>query len=402
MHNVCAIITEYNPFHYGHEYNIQIARRITGCSKVIVIMSGPFMQRGEPAIVDKWSRANMALNCGADMVIELPCAYAVQSADWFAYGALEVIKSLNCVSHLVFGSETCDTKGLIELAKCLYDEPKELSKLIKEYLKLGVSHPSAISSAIHDYLGEQYSQLLKTPNNTLGLMYLKAMLTLDMDIIPHAVKRIGSEYNDTKITSKYASATAIRKAISENNNWQDSVPEFTREIIEELMNKNAGPVDYASFKEKCMFSLVQNSKHGIDRLPDMSEGLNNRIFEGTRTGNYDEFLSKTKSKRYPMARIKRAALHSYLGIISDDMNAIRHSLKTFAFVLGVRRDSIDLLSYISKNASSPIITQPGKQAPDSLLWDINTRAQDLYALINPNPAFRVGAKDYTNRMLIVD
>ena len=126
LYDVCAIITEYNPFHNGHEYNIKIARETTKCQKIIVVMSGPFMQRGEPAIVDKWARAKMALNCGADLVIELPCAYAVQSADWFAYGAMEVIKSLNCVSHLVFGSEIEDTKGLKALAKCLYDEPAEL------------------------------------------------------------------------------------------------------------------------------------------------------------------------------------------------------------------------------------------------------------------------------------
>jgi predicted nucleotidyltransferase len=221
-----GIVAEYNPFHNGHLYQLQASRGQTGADCAVVVMSGNYTQRGEPAIVDKWARAEMALHSGADLVIELPVAYAMGSAEYFAYGAVKLLDSLNAVNMICFGSEAGSIEKLSAAAAILADEPESYKSYLKDYLSKGLSFPAARQKAISSYCKNTYgkddlSSLLKSPNNILGIEYLKALRRLKSNIVPMTIERVGNEYNQAELTGKMSSATSIRKTIRENT-WNDA------------------------------------------------------------------------------------------------------------------------------------------------------------------------------------
>ena len=221
---VVGIVAEYNPFHYGHLYHLQSSRSLTEADCVVVVMSGNYTQRGEPAVVSKWARAEMALLSGADLVIELPVAYAMGSAEYFAYGAVRLLDSLGVVDAMCFGSESGDIEDLQAIASILADEPEEYKDLLKNHLSDGHSFPSARQKALSGYLRGRHgkadlTRLLKSSNNILGIEYLKALLRLDSKIKPVTISRIGSDYNSTELSGKFSSATSIRNILSVNQ-WR--------------------------------------------------------------------------------------------------------------------------------------------------------------------------------------
>ena len=228
--NITGIIVEYNPFHNGHAYHIQKTREKTNCDAIVAVMSGNFVQRGVPAIVDKWNRSKMALMNGVDLVIELPLIYSLSSAEFFASGAVSLLNNLGIVNNLCFGSECGDTDVLSIIGKILTDEPIEFKKILKENLDKGLAYPLARSKALIQFLNifdnkkllnYNIEEILSSSNNILGIEYCKSLIKLNSSIRPYSIQREGSTYNSTSLNNKFSSATSIRKFIKENKNIKD-------------------------------------------------------------------------------------------------------------------------------------------------------------------------------------
>lgn len=215
MGKVLGIIAEYNPFHNGHLYHLEQAKKITGSSYTVAVMSGNFTQRGNTALIDKWSRTEIALNCGIDLVLELPTLYATSSAENFADGAIKILDSLKVVDYLAFGAETSDMDILNPISDVLYQEPKAYKMLLSHELKKGISFPKARENALMLYLGDirKYLNVLSSPNNILGLEYMKFLKKYKSSIQPVAIARFEAGYNDVTYSGNIASATAIRNII---------------------------------------------------------------------------------------------------------------------------------------------------------------------------------------------
>ncbi|MGO1820465.1 MAG: tRNA(Met) cytidine acetate ligase, partial [Senegalia sp. (in: firmicutes)] len=207
---IVGLVTEYNPFHNGHKYHLERSKYETNCDYSIAIMSGNFVQRGEPAICDKWSRAKMAIDSGVDLVIELPTLYSTMSAEFFSYGAIKILDSLNSIDFISFGSETNDLKKLNSISKILAFEPLEFKYSLKKYLNEGNVFPKARSLALKEILKDKdLDKIINNPNNILAIEYMKSLIKLKSTIKAHSIKRISSNYNDKNLTGEISSATAI-------------------------------------------------------------------------------------------------------------------------------------------------------------------------------------------------
>ena len=237
MNKILGIVSEYNPFHNGHIVHLRQSIESTQSQFVIAVMSGNFIQRGDTAIVDKWTRAEMALRQGVDLVIELPTVYATSSAENFAYGAIKILDSIGIVDYVSFGSECGNINLMADIADVLNDEPQEYSQLLHDQLQLGRSFPSAREIAINEYfLGNTtYTNILKSPNNILGIEYIKALKALNSNIIPITIRRNYVDYNSTSpdLEKGIASASAIRTMIQNGKSIRKVVPQTTYDLIKQ-------------------------------------------------------------------------------------------------------------------------------------------------------------------------
>ena len=221
--NVLGIVSEYNPLHSGHVYHIAASREKTGATHAVCVMSGNFVQRGEPAIVDKWARAKMALNSGIDLVIELPVVFACASAEIFARGAVRILNQTGIINYLCFGSEQGELETLKRIASVLAEEPSEFRTSLKKYLKQGLSFPAAREKALTGYLRDVPGGIMDKSNNILAIEYLKALITTGSGMEPVTIRRKGSGYQDSIITETFSSATAIRNFLKETGSVSDPV-----------------------------------------------------------------------------------------------------------------------------------------------------------------------------------
>ncbi len=235
MSKVLGIVAEYNPFHNGHLYHLEKSKKDTGCSYTVAIMSGNFTQRGSTSLMDKWSKAQSAIECGVDLVIELPVFYAISSAENFAEGAIKILDSLKVVDHLSFGAETANIEILDKCADVLYNEPREYKSLLSHELKKGLSFPKAREKALMLYLNDirKFANVLSSPNNILGIEYLKALKKFKSNIQPITIPRYEVGYNDLSYTENTASSTAIRNMIKNNgfNALQSLMPAPSYSIL---------------------------------------------------------------------------------------------------------------------------------------------------------------------------
>ncbi len=245
MNKVLGIIAEYNPFHNGHLYHLAESKKAINANYTVAIMSGNFVQRGDTSLINKWSKAEMALKNGIDLVIELPLIYSISSAENFARGSIKLLNSLNIVDYLSFGSELCDVTILNEFARVLYTEPKEYVSILNHELGKGFSYPKARENALLIYLNDirKYANILSSPNNILAIEYLKALKEENSPIIPISIRRNKVDYNDTQIVDGFASATAIRKIALTNDVWslRKAMPKTSFDIMyEELRSRKNG------------------------------------------------------------------------------------------------------------------------------------------------------------------
>lgn len=353
MSKVLGIISEYNPFHNGHLYHLENSKKLTGCDYSIAIMSGNFTQRGSTSIIDKWEKTKMALSNGIDLVIELPVLYSISSAENFADGAIKIFNSLGIIDCLSFGSETDNINILNNIANVLYFEPIEYKNILAHELKKGLSFPKARENALLMYLNDirTYSGILSSPNNILGIEYLKALRKYKSEIKPVCVKRFESEYNSTNFSNDIASATAIRSLIK-NKSFdiiKNLVPSSTYSILIENIKNGHIVEDLNVFEKEIIYVLRKMSVEEIANLPDVSEGLEFAIKNAANSCNsIIEFLNIVKSKRYTSTRIQRILLYALLGITKKDMEISKNTLP-YIRVLGFNENGKKLVSEISKN-----------------------------------------------------
>lgn len=361
MGKVLGIIAEYNPFHNGHLYHLEQAKKLTGSSYTVAVISGNFTQRGSTALIDKWSRAEIALNCGVDLVLELPTLYATSSAENFADGAVKILNSLKVVDYLAFGAETSDMDLLEPIADVLYKEPKAYKMLLANELKKGVSFPKARENALMLYLGDirKYLNVLSSPNNILGLEYMKSLKKYNSIIKPVAITRFEAGYNDISYSGNIASATAIRNIIK-NGNFKvlrKLVPAPSYGILMDNIKQGHIIPDLSVFERQIIYNLRKMSLSEIAELPDVSEGLENSIKKVANSCNtVNEFLNLIKSKRYTFTRLQRILIYSLLGITKKDI-ALSKKVNPYIRVLGFNKRGKFLISEIAKaNPKLDIIT----------------------------------------------
>lgn len=361
MGKVLGIIAEYNPFHNGHLYHLEQAKKLTGSSYTVAVISGNFTQRGSTALIDKWSRAEIALNCGVDLVLELPTLYATSSAENFADGAVKILNSLKVVDYLAFGAETSDMDLLEPIADVLYKEPKAYKMLLANELKKGVSFPKARENALMLYLGDirKYLNVLSSPNNILGLEYMKSLKKYNSIIKPVTITRFEAGYNDISYSGNIASATAIRNIIK-NGNFKvlrKLVPAPSYGILMDNIKQGHIIPDLSVFERQIIYNLRKMSLSEIAELPDVSEGLENSIKKVANSCNtVNEFLNLIKSKRYTSTRLQRILIYSLLGITKKDI-ALSKKVNPYIRVLGFNKRGKFLISEIAKaNPKLDIIT----------------------------------------------
>lgn len=339
---ICAIICEYNPFHNGHLYQLQKAKALSGADFLLCIMSGNFVQRGEAAIMDKYTRAKHAVMAGADAVIELPAVFATSNAELFAKGAIHILCSIPNVTTLCFGAENADKLAFASAARYLNTEPKEASDIIKRLTADGMGYAKARAQA---YAGFIPMDLLSSPNNILGLEYTKAILSqnANIDILP--IQRVGSDYNDDVLHSNLSSATAIRAAIANQTTISGQIPDF---VALDLPNRLEDKLDAL---EK--YAILSKSAREIASVCDCTEGLENgfkKAAESTAT-----LVQSLTSARYTASRIRRIALQCLLNV---EESLPRKSLRSplYLRILAAKKENSAILSALAQS-DFPIIAR---------------------------------------------
>ena len=402
-----GLVTEYNPFHNGHLYHLNKAMELTGADISVAVMSGDFVQRGEPAVLDKYTRTSMALNSGVNLVIELPVNYAVSSAESFAAGALKVLDYIKADS-IAFGSESGNIERLSKLAHILCDNEDTLYKEISKYTANGISYAAARQKVVEKLTDKDTAAMLTSSNNILAVEYLKAIIKNNFAIKPYTIKRQGDSYNDTDIRSEYASATALRgnlkadniskyipvKAgliLSSNTNYI-----YPDDITEALFTRLLG-ILFASSYDKNVF--IEN----VMRYPDVNKEIAGRLYKSamdmiTRTVpqgaeskdngafSFGSLCEHIKTKEVPLSRIKRALVRITLGL--DKKHMEKYANEPYIRVLGFDKKGQEYLSYIRKTVEVPLITKIADYK-EMLLDDIH--AANIYNMI---VAGKYGVKEF--------
>lgn len=404
---ICGIVAEYNPFHNGHKYQIEQTKKLTNCDTVIAIMSGNFIQRGLPALFDKWTRAKMAIENGVDVVIELPTCYATSSAEFFAHGAIGIMDALNCVDVLSFGSKYNDIEVLKRIANVLHSEPEEYKKLLQKELKKGTSFPIARSNALKNFLKKEFdSKLLENilldSNNILGIEYLKALLTYDSPISPCAIERIGGDYNSTNIVGNICSATGIREMLQSNNidRLPDVIPEKSLEILINELKLGKVPMQMKNFEKEILLLLRKLSADELSEISDITEGLENVLKKSINEAfEIDDLIERIKTKRYTKTRVQRILIHTLLGI-KKSMLQEQKETPQYARVLALSKNGKKILPELVKNSRIPIVTSVSKfikKATDyqKEMLELDILATNVYTLGYEVPNFKKINIDYT-------
>ncbi len=415
-----GITAEYNPFHNGHLYHLQRSRELTGADCTVVVMSGNFTQRGEPAVIDKWARAEMALLAGADLIVELPVPYAMGSAEFFAYGAVKLLDSLNTVDFICFGSEAGNIKKLSDVAEMLVDEPDDYRSALRNLLSEGLSFPAARQKAISQYAREKFgkdalSSTLKSPNNILGIEYLKALLRLNSKITPVTIGRLGSSYNSTELSGEYSSATSIRKVLK-TNTWhyarkllEFSMPARTLSILEREIELGRGPVFPSDFEDVIISLLRRMPNDMIKKLPYMEDGLENRFSAAAgKAGTLEELMQLVCTRRYTATRIQRILFSLLIGLNKEKFDHF-NSLGGPAYIriLGFSPTGRYLLSKIRGKTKLPVVTKTaGFKNSDfpgvSEMLALEADSADQYVLGCKNTYFKKSGSDYMRSIIKKD
>lgn len=417
---VTGVIAEYNPFHNGHKYQLEQARRLTGADYIIVVMNGNFMQRGTPAMWNKYVRAEAAVANGADLVLELPVLYGTASAEFFALGGVRLLDQLRIVSHLCYGCETTDHDLLSFIARLLTDEPPVYRQTLNQALSHGMSFPKARASAILHTLEaspvpipDGLEAFLSMPNTILALEYEKALLRCNSPILSVPCQRISSTYHDTALRDTLSSASAIRREYVQtgcSEHLRTAVPSDVYQALAAERNHRA-PMDMDSFYPFLQY-LFWNPPHPLTDYQDISEDLANRmhtVYQPEYT--YSEFTEALIHKQYTYTRIYRCLLHMLLDIRKEDFSyQIASSDMHYARILAFRKESAPLLRELHRSSQIPLITKltDGLQALNrqadflgETLLQKDIAASHLYEQAVANRYLVPAINEYTHPLIIL-
>ncbi|MCR4747835.1 MAG: nucleotidyltransferase [Clostridiales bacterium] len=380
--NITGIVAEYNPYHNGHQY-LTAKCREAGATHVVAVMSGNFVQRGSVAIMDKRARAKAALSDGVDLVLELPVPWAVSTAELFARGGLSVLAGLGCVDSLAFGCETADGELLQKAAEAVCDI--KVHDLIKDELEGGITYAAARENAVRKLYGDEIADVISKPNNILAVEYLKAMKSVGTSFNVMPIKRNGAEHDSLKENGEFSSASALRIMLERGDERafgfmpESSVSEFKR-----LEKVGRAPVAIDDSERAILSRLRMLSAEEIKEAPDVSEGLENRIYNAIQSAtSLEELYSIVKTKRYTHSRIRRIITALYLGIAPQDA---LHKVP-YIRVLGFNEQGREILKLAKEKANLPIIMKSSQvyELPEygKHIFDLECKATNLYNLATP-------------------
>ena len=407
-----GIIAEYNPFHNGHAYQIAKAKEMTGADYCIIAMCGDFVQRGAPALADKYVRTEAALRNGADLVLELPAYYALGSAEYFASGAVALLDRLGITDALCFGSECGDISLLSEFAARLMSEDDVFKGVLDRYLRMGQTYPTARNAALHASAPHltPHMHILATSNNILGIEYCKALSRRNSSIKPYTTHRAGSAYHDASLLNTYCSALAIREAIDtagDLNEVKSLMPPVAYELLAAQFGRSC-PVHTNDFSLPLHYQLLSEYAYGYTRHPDIDQDLSDRITNLLPSyRNFTDFCEKLKTKNRTYTRISRSLMHILLRIDREDLLTFQaEHYVYYARVLGFRQDATALLTAIKAQSSIPLLTRLSDA--DGLLSENGHKmlAKDIYVsqiyqslVRNKFPYTPYDGNEYTRQVL---
>ena len=371
-----GIIAEYNPFHNGHLYHLEKVKEMYPDYTIILVMNGNFTERGEVTIIDKWKRCDIALELGVDLVIELPFSFATQSADFYAYGAITILEKLG-VEKVVFGSESDNIHDLKLIAETQLNND-EFDKLVKVYCKLGNNYPTALSKALEDLVGKKVT----TPNDLLGISYIKTILKNNYKIIPETIKRTNN-YHDKELNNTFSSATSIRESLKQDNSIKDQVPINT---LKRLNNLHYMDMYFNILKYKII------TEDNLEKYQTVETGMNKKLKEVISNVNtYDELIKSLKSKKDTYNKISRMLLHILCNFTKDDAEAFKEI--KYIRILGFNKTGKAYLNNIKKELDVPIISKITREKDPMLEFELNTTK--IYDLIYNEGLF---TKEYQNHL----
>ena len=383
---IAGIIAEYDPFHAGHAAHIAATRHPEGgnATHMVAVLSGSFTQRGEPALMTKFHRAEMALRCGVDLVVELPLPWAMAPAERFATGGVALLEALGCVDVLSFGSECGNIHDLQKLAAL--QETPAFGEALRRYMDTGIPYAAARQAAAAEHLGEEVAAHLATPNNTLGVAYMQAANELKSNLSFYTLKRKGSGHNDAAPKDGYATAGQLRKWIRAHqvNEVQKYMPQAAVDVLKRALDKHETPANETALETALLARLRTMSEQELGNLPYLSEGLENRLYRAVRSSaNAQELWDSISTRRYPQARLRRILWAALLGFTKDNLAQTPPYIR----VLGMNKKGEEILA--AANPTLPLFTKSSQLKPLSpacqALFALEQRATDLHALALPTP-----------------
>lgn len=403
-----GLITEYNPFHNGHLHHLQESKRLAGADVSIAVMSGHFLQRGEPALLDKWTRTRMALAAGVDVVIELPFAWACNSAPHFAAGAVQCLDALGGVDALCFGSESGSLDALQVAADLICDNAQKIEAETSKRLRQGVNYPTARAEVVAELANHSSAELLASPNNTLGIEYLRAIRELKSTICPLTIKRIGAGYHDEEAVGKIASATGVRKQLAGGEEVGGYLPQSCRQLLADAV-ATGETADPGRFFQLLLGQLLLGPDELL-KIYQVDNGLDQRLFEKARCSiDLEALISETKSRQLTRTRIQRILCYIFNQVRSVEMEEFLEVGPLYLHLLGYSQQGQKFLSTIRKDCRLPMVQNYGrvfsqlKRFHDAtseryrlaeLMVDQEVRASRLYSLLTEGWAGQDRNRDF--------
>lgn len=388
---VLGIIVEYNPMHNGHIYQIEQAKKLIHPDYTIVIMSGPFTEQGNISLFNKSLKAELAIKCGVDLVLELPVIYATSSAEYFSKGAISILNSLGVVTHLAFGAECGNLSKLIHIVTVLLDNEQMLISKGKLYENKKINSAKTQAEVLKDILNENELAILKEPNNILAIQYLKNLLAIKSEIQPILIKRAGTNHKSINISGNFASSTAIRSLLKAENS-KDVKSVVPQNVYEKLLNIDK--FYEQRYWQLLKYEITKLGTTGLSKIHEISEGLENRFYTLALTSNsYDEFLTSLQTKRYTLGRLKRICNNILLGITKDKANSLYGAY--YARVLKVNNNGVKLLTSFNDHSSIPVITNA--KSANTKFYSVNSSLElDFLANKIHSLLFNANSQEFTD------
>ena len=390
-----GLITEYNPFHNGHLHHLQESKRVAGADASVAIMSGHFLQRGEPALVDKWARTEMALAAGVDLVFELPFPFACNSAPHFAMGAVRSLAATGVVESICFGSEAGDIERLDQVAAALVDNDRDIEAETASLLREGVNYPAAREKTLKSYCPALDEEVLGSPNNILGIEYLKALRKTGSAMNPYTIKRLGAGYHDTDAVGEIASATGIRHKLAAGEDVKELLPEASYKVLIDAL-QGGNRLDEEKLFISLQSHLLQQPEQ-LGRIYMVNDGMERRLsLAALEATDFKDLAERVKTRQWTLTRVQRTLMYVLTQALDSDMSAFVQAGPLYLRLLGHNETGRSVLARLRKKKALPVIADParsnhtlrrfyrnnpplGRLAEEMMSYDV--RATQLYSLL---------------------